>query len=144
MQVDPSGLVTAAQRIAEALADVVGGDPAHPPLGADPASAGGAARLSGAAALLVATLGEQALGLAGTAAQLLNVSAGFVQQDLFNKSGLEKLGVPVHLQVFGEGAHGVGNLIPQRVKNGFPPARWPELLLKWLEQLRAADVQDGR
>jgi hypothetical protein len=94
MQVDPSGLVAAAQRIAEALADVVGGDPAHPPLGADPASAGGAARLSTAAAMLLAALGEQTLGLAATAAQLLNVSAGFVQQDLFNKSGLEKLGVP--------------------------------------------------
>ena len=58
MQVDPSGLITAAQRIAEALADVAGGDPAHPPLGADPASAGGAARLSTAAALLVEALSE--------------------------------------------------------------------------------------
>jgi acetyl esterase/lipase len=51
------------------------------------------------------------------------------------EADLEKLGVPVHLQVFDEGAHGVGNLIPQRVKNGFPPAKWPELLLKWLERL---------
>ena len=51
------------------------------------------------------------------------------------KSDLEKLGVPVHLEVFDEGAHGVGNLIPQRVKNGFPPAKWPELLLKWLDRL---------
>jgi acetyl esterase/lipase len=51
------------------------------------------------------------------------------------KADLEKLGVPVHLEIFDEGAHGVGNLIPQRVKNGFPPAKWPELLLKWLERL---------
>jgi hypothetical protein len=101
MQVDPSGLIAAAQRIAEALADVGGGDPAHPPLGADPASAGGAARLSTAAALLVAALGEQALGLAATAAQLLNVSAGFVEQDLFNQSGLQKLGVPDVVTVLG-------------------------------------------
>lgn len=33
---------------------------------------------------------------------------------------------------FDEGAHGVGNLIPQRVAHGFPPAKWPELLLEWL------------
>jgi endo-1,4-beta-xylanase len=53
------------------------------------------------------------------------------------KADLEKLGVPVRLEVFDEGAHGVGNLIPQRVKNGFPPAKWPDLLLKWLDGLPA-------
>ncbi|MEN3939954.1 alpha/beta hydrolase [Prosthecobacter sp. SYSU 5D2] len=52
------------------------------------------------------------------------------------KADLEKLGVPVHMAVFDEGAHGVGNLIPQRVKNGFPPAKWPELLAEWLKTLR--------
>ena len=56
------------------------------------------------------------------------------------KADLEKLAVPVHLEIFDEGAHGVGNLIPQRVKNGYPPAKWPELLLKWLAQLpKSAD-----
>jgi hypothetical protein len=39
---------------------------------------------------------------------------------------------------FNEGAHGVGNLIPQRVKNGFPPAQWPQLLIKWLANLPKA------
>lgn len=48
---------------------------------------------------------------------------------------LKALGVPVKLAVFDEGGHGVGNLIPQRVKNGFPPARWPWLLLEWLDTL---------
>ncbi|PXX01545.1 PPE domain-containing protein [Mycolicibacterium moriokaense] len=94
IQVDPSGLAGAAQRIADVLAELMGGDPAHPPLGADPASAGAAARLSTAGASLVAVIGEQALGLAATAAQLLNVSTTFDAQDLYNKSGLEKLGVP--------------------------------------------------
>jgi acetyl esterase/lipase len=51
---------------------------------------------------------------------------------------LEKLGVPVHLEIFDQGAHGVGNLIPQRVKNGFPPAKWPDLPLKWLDHLPQA------
>jgi acetyl esterase/lipase len=51
------------------------------------------------------------------------------------KADLEKLGVPVHMEIFDQGAHGVGNLIPQRVKNGFPPTKWPELLLKWLAEL---------
>jgi acetyl esterase/lipase len=48
------------------------------------------------------------------------------------EADLKKIGVPVHLEVFDEGGHGVGNLIPQRVEHGFPPAKWPELLLSWL------------
>ncbi|MFA6545430.1 MAG: alpha/beta hydrolase, partial [Limisphaerales bacterium] len=48
------------------------------------------------------------------------------------RADLEKLGVPVRMEIFDEGGHGVGNLIPERVKNGFPPAKWPELLLDWL------------
>lgn len=46
---------------------------------------------------------------------------------------LEALGVPVRMDEFDVGAHGVGNLIPQRVKHGFPPAKWPWLLLEWLD-----------
>jgi len=49
---------------------------------------------------------------------------------------LKALGVPVHMAVFDEGAHGVGNLIPQRVQHNFPPAKWPELLLDWLAKLQ--------
>jgi acetyl esterase/lipase len=56
------------------------------------------------------------------------------------EADLKKLGVPVHFAVFNEGAHGVGNLIPQRVKNGFPPAKWPELLLNWLNSLPTRSV----
>jgi acetyl esterase/lipase len=52
---------------------------------------------------------------------------------------LKALGVPVRMAVFDEGAHGVGNLIPQRVQNGFPPAKWPELLLDWLAKLPKSD-----
>jgi acetyl esterase/lipase len=51
------------------------------------------------------------------------------------KADLEKLGVPVKMLEFDEGAHGVGNLIPQRVAHGFPPTKWPELLLNWLASL---------
>lgn len=55
---------------------------------------------------------------------------------------LKELGVPVRMEIFKEGAHGVGNLIPQRVKNGFPPAKWPELFLKWHREIAAkAGVQ---
>ncbi|WP_395742271.1 alpha/beta hydrolase [Prosthecobacter sp.] len=56
-----------------------------------------------------------------------------MSQDI--KADLETLGVPVRMAVFDQGAHGVGNLIPQRVKNGYPPAKWPELLLEWLQSL---------
>lgn len=51
------------------------------------------------------------------------------------KADLEKLGVPVRMDIFDEGSHGVGNLIPQRVAHGFPPAKWPELLLEWLPSI---------
>jgi acetyl esterase/lipase len=54
------------------------------------------------------------------------------------KADLEKLGVPVKMDEFDEGAHGVGNLIPQRVQHGFPPAKWPQLLLAWLRSLDRA------
>jgi len=51
------------------------------------------------------------------------------------EADLKKLVVPVHLEVFNEGGHGVGNLIPQRVQSGFKPAQWPDLLLAWLKEL---------
>jgi acetyl esterase/lipase len=54
------------------------------------------------------------------------------------KDDLEKLGVPVRLEMFEEGGHGVGNLIPTRVKHGFPPAKWPQMLLKWLDTISAS------
>ena len=48
---------------------------------------------------------------------------------------LQKLGVPVKMAIFDVGAHGVGNLILQRVKRRFPPAKWPELFLDWYQSL---------
>ncbi len=51
------------------------------------------------------------------------------------KADLEKLGVPVRMDEFDVGAHGVGNLIPQRVAHDFPPAKWPELFLDWYQKL---------
>ena len=58
-----------------------------------------------------------------------------IELPLAIQAQLEALSVPVHLEVFDRGAHGVGNLIPQRIKNKFPGTRWPDLLLKWLEDL---------
>ena len=51
------------------------------------------------------------------------------------KAQLETLNVPVYLAEFDDGAHGVGNLIPARVRNGFPGAGWPDRLLNWFEGL---------
>jgi len=48
---------------------------------------------------------------------------------------LKKLGVPARLDLFEDGGHGVGNLIPTRVKHGFPGAQWPKLLIGWLEEI---------
>lgn len=52
------------------------------------------------------------------------------------KADLVKLGVPVKMLEFDEGAHGVGNLIPQRVAHGYAPAKWPQLLMAWLEEIK--------
>ncbi|MCB1211155.1 MAG: alpha/beta hydrolase [Verrucomicrobiales bacterium] len=51
------------------------------------------------------------------------------------KADLKKLGVPVKMDEFDVGAHGVGNLIPQRVAHDFPPAKWPQYLVDWLAML---------
>ena len=48
---------------------------------------------------------------------------------------LKKLGVPARLDLHEEGGHGVGNLIPTRVKHNFPGAQWPKVLVEWLETL---------
>jgi len=48
---------------------------------------------------------------------------------------LEDLGVPVHLEIYNVGGHGVGHLTPQRVQQGFPSTKWPEILMKWLSGL---------
>ncbi|MFZ4767493.1 MAG: alpha/beta hydrolase [Roseimicrobium sp.] len=48
---------------------------------------------------------------------------------------LKKLGVPARLDLFEEGGHGVGNLIPQRVAHHFPGAQWPKHLVAWLDEL---------
>lgn len=60
------------------------------------------------------------------------------------KADLEKLGVPVKMLEFDVGAHGVGNLIPQRVAHGFPPTKWPSLLLAWLAGLPKPDAGAAR
>jgi hypothetical protein len=88
MQVDPTGLAVAAQRIVEALGELMEVDPVHPPLGADPASMGAAARLSTAGTVLVATFAEQAMGLALTAEQLIRVGGGFALVDESNASNI--------------------------------------------------------
>jgi hypothetical protein len=36
------------------------------------------------------------------------------------------------LDLHEEGGHGVGNLIPTRVKHNFTGAQWPKVLVEWL------------
>ena len=91
MQVDPSGLASAAQRITAALAQLPTGDEVHPPLGADPASQGGAARLTAGGSTLVALIGEQASGLAATAEVLSGIGAGFDGIEGANVANLSSL-----------------------------------------------------
>ena len=91
MRVDPTGLVSAAQRIAAAVAGLTGGDPVHPPLAADPTSAGAAARLSTSATTLAANIGAQAAALAATAGQLGVVAAGFADQEAANGAAVATL-----------------------------------------------------
>jgi hypothetical protein len=51
------------------------------------------------------------------------------------RADLKKLGVPARLELFEEGGHGVGNLIPTRVQHNYPAAQWSKLLIAWLETL---------
>jgi PPE family len=88
MQVDPTGLALAAQRIVEALGELMAVDPVHPPLGPDPASVGAATRLSTAGTVLAAIFAEQAMGLALTAEQLVRVGGGFEMVDESNASNI--------------------------------------------------------
>jgi predicted esterase len=55
---------------------------------------------------------------------------------------LTALGVPVWMDEFDVGAHGVGNLIPQRVQHDFPPAKWPWRLLEWLDSIHEPGRKD--
>ena len=91
VSVDPSGLVSAAQRITAALSDVTTANPEHPPLAADPASVGAAGRLTTAGTTLASVLVEQAAGLAATAEQLANVAAGFTAKDAANATKISSL-----------------------------------------------------
>lgn len=91
VSVDPSGLVSAAQRITTALSELSAANPEHPPLAADPASVGAAGRLTTAGTTLASVLVEQAAGLAATAEQLANVAAGFVAKDAANATKISSL-----------------------------------------------------
>jgi gas vesicle protein len=91
VSVDPSGLVSAAQRITAALSELSAANPEHPALAADPASVGAAGRLTTAGTTLASVLAEQAAGLAATAAQLGNVAAGFTAKDAANAAKISKL-----------------------------------------------------
>src|SRR5881628_3186054 len=91
MLVDPAGIAAAAARLTEALAGVTG-DAVHPPLGADPASAGAAQRLSTAATALAGWLSAQLAALVTTAETLGLTSAGYVATDAANAAALARLG----------------------------------------------------
>ena len=89
--VDPAGLASAAQRITAVLGELAAGNPVHPPLGADPATIGAAARLSVAGSTLAGVLGAQAAALAATAEQLVAVAAGFAATDQTNAAKIATL-----------------------------------------------------
>ena len=91
VSVDPSGLVSAAQRITAAVSELAATHPEHLPLAADPASVGAAGRLTTAGSTLAAALVEQAAGLAATAEQLATVAAGFAAKDTANATKISSL-----------------------------------------------------
>jgi hypothetical protein len=92
MLVDPTGLRSAAQRITAALAQLPTTGAVHRPLAADPASQGGAVRLSSGGATLAALIAELASGLAATADVLAGVAAGFGGTEQANAANLSNLG----------------------------------------------------
>ncbi|AGB26866.1 PPE family protein (plasmid) [Mycobacterium sp. JS623] len=92
MKVDAPGLVAAAQRLLDAVIAVGGAEVPHPPLAADVASVGTAARLSAAGGELGAGLAAHVAALIGTVEALTGTAAAFVAMDEFNKALLALTG----------------------------------------------------
>ena len=90
MRVDASGLVSAAQRLASAVADVSGGG-AHAPLAADPTSIGAADTLTAAGAELSAGLAAHILALIASLEYLMGSAVTFESTDAQNAAALKTL-----------------------------------------------------
>ena len=90
MRVDASGLVSAAQRLASAVADVSGGG-AHAPLAADPTSIGAADTLTAAGAELNAGLAAHILALIASLEYLMGSAVTFESTDAQNAAALKTL-----------------------------------------------------
>lgn len=54
---------------------------------------------------------------------------------------LRKLNVPVRLEIFAEGGHGVGDLHPERLGNHDPAAHWPQHFQNWYQALTVSSFQ---
>lgn len=92
MKIDAPGLVAAAQRLLDAVIAVGGAEVPHPPLAADVASVGAAARLSAAGGELGAGLAAHVAALIGTVEAMTGTAAAFVAMDEFNKALLALTG----------------------------------------------------
>jgi hypothetical protein len=92
VKIDAPGLVAAAQRLLDAVVAVGGAEVPHPPLAADAASVGAAARLSAAGAELAAGLAAHVAALIGTVEAMTGTAMAFVAMDEFNKALLALTG----------------------------------------------------
>lgn len=92
LQVEPPGLVAAAERLDAAAAQLARpGVPVHPPLATDQTSVAAAARLSAAAGELQSAAVTQAAALVATADQLRATAARFIEQETVNAATVRTL-----------------------------------------------------
>lgn len=120
MRVDAAGLVSAAQRLATAVAGVSGGA-AHPPLAADPTSLGAAERLTTASTELSTAMSAHVLALIASLEHLMGTAVTFLETDARNAAALRTLTsaagpAPVN------GAAPPAPPIPPDVRAPLPPA----------------------
>ena len=120
MRVDAADLVSAAQRLVTAVADVSGGA-AHPPLAADPTSLGAAERLTTASTELSTAMSAHVLALIASLEHLMGTAVTFLETDAQNAAALRTLTsaagpAPVN------GAAPPAPPIPPDVRAPLPPA----------------------
>jgi PPE family len=91
MKVDAPGLVAAAQRLISAVETLGGAGVPHPPLAADPASIGAAARLTTAGEGLTAALGAHVSTLVASVEHLTGAAISFLDTDERNAAAIATL-----------------------------------------------------
>ena len=121
IRVDAPGLVAAAQRLLTAVETLGGAGVPHPPLAADPASIGAAARLTTAGTQLTAALGAHVSALVASVEHLTGAAMTYLDTDERNASAIATLNGAAAGAGAGAGSAPPPPPIPPDVRAPIPP-----------------------